>query len=230
MPTDILRFKGVQAYNLIIEQPIKLLTIRAAQKNYQPGDVVQAVFPDVGHEGGSDPVPRIDQIRIISQVAEQIGQIHPALLLMDGFLESAEVAEMMDRQYPEQAPWTEESLVWRTFFVPACFAETDLVKQMRLFHGQAYYGKPDFELDLIRDPLLSDTFIWAVAYWWIEHHDLPLDAFPQALQEREMIDADKALSMQQMLREVYALGQKKSKKAQREIELLLAKFLSGQTD
>lgn len=184
-----IHFAGERVSDRIVRRPLQMVTLRAEAKPYQDGESVRATFDD--HE---DSI-----IHVISQRVEQIQDMHPGLLLLDGVLKHSDAVAIFETHYPHKGPWTVTSHAARTLFLADEFMQAaGPAENMRLRYGQSYYEKPDYELDLLRDWALGTFFFPAFYYWLIEYHGIPTQQYPQELLVRELIDEDRAKGMQEL--------------------------------
>lgn len=200
MSKDVLHFADEAAYSRIIETPRQLLTVRTKPKQYKTGDAVQATFTNHHPE----------LVRIISQVKQPIQEIHPALLLLDGFVNPPAVLDMLNTYYPQaRKKWQLHSPVVRTMFIPEWLNESsEPSEKIRLFHGEKVYKTSDYELSLIKDPVFENLFYPAFYYWLIHFHGISESNYPAELQARDLVSAEQAAGMTKL----YAILEKSRKK------------------
>ena len=207
-------------YQRVIKEPRQMVTVRSERKPFNDGDIVNATF---------DHSPA-DKIHVITQREQQIKDIHPGLLLLDGFLTPHTVLEMLNHFYEQKGPWQLNSSVARTLFVPAWMdKQLSPLEQMKLYYGPAYYEDPNFEPKLLKDSSFGNLFFYAFYYWLIEYHHLPVENYPAELQARDLVDKDRAKGMSELLELTLAAGKKRGKKATEEVKFYTHHFMIGDT-
>lgn len=219
MSKESLFFAGNGVRERVAVTARQLITVRAGLKPYQAGETVQGTFADGPAES----------LKIISQVPERVNEIHPGLLLLDGFLRPQDLVRML-KSYYEDRLWNLKSTVVRTMFVPT-WVESNLrpVEKMRLFYGKEYYDKENFEVDLIKDPLLAKYFFANFCWWLIEFHGMPLENYSDELAARDLVSADRAKGMKEIYNMAMASSKKSSKAADKQTKYLLHHHMLANT-
>src|SRR5260221_6993703 len=145
-------FAGEEARKYVVDIPRQLVTIRSKKKDYKSGDEVSAKF-QVGDE---------TLLHIASQRERQIRDMHPGVILLDGFLSHGQVPEMMQENYSSQE-WNVASSVAYTIFAADWLYEDMSLEEKRAFSypDDHYLNGQESDIALIKDPMFDWLFFSA---------------------------------------------------------------------
>ena len=174
-----LNFTGLGVDQLILNNA-KLFTLRERLKGFTRNSEVAGMHKE---SAASTQVTKIP-IRILSELAQQIGNIHPGLLLLDGYLNVGQAIDDL-REIYVRTQWTESTTAAGILFV------TQQLVQSMGERDIAMLSLGGNQAEAITS-LRFETVVFPAYYFWlVGFHNVPEERYPLELQSRGIISEDR---------------------------------------
>lgn len=186
-----LQFSGDDVEKMVL-QAKKLVTIRAKAKGFKNGSLVQAEFTNSTGETTNQ------SLVVVSETTQRATDIHPGLLLLDGYL-SAQAALDDLRTYYTFLPNDLKTELTVIFFL-----HQDVYQQL-ISSGvfSNYYLFEKFQPDEALPNSRFAHFFYPIFYWWlIEYHSFKPEEYPHLLKERGLAQDWQVENMQKYLEKI----------------------------